>query len=73
MADNTTPNNDQGGSGSASSLYYPLTKMNFLVTAENVSGIAAFSEVTGVDASVDASNSVRETPALSLPLRFPVW
>lgn len=34
-------------------MYYPLTKMNFLVTVTNVNGIAAFSEVTGVDASVD--------------------
>ena len=34
-------------------LSYPLTKMNFLVTVDGVSGMAAFSEVTGVDASVD--------------------
>lgn len=33
---------------------YPLTKMNFLVTVSGVSGaLAAFSEVTGVDATVD--------------------
>ena len=35
------------------SLYYPLTKMNFLVTVDSVNGIAAFSEVTGVEATVD--------------------
>ncbi|MDR2770981.1 MAG: phage tail protein [Clostridiales Family XIII bacterium] len=34
-------------------LYYPLTKMNFLVTVDDVSGVAAFNEVTGIDASVD--------------------
>ena len=34
-------------------LSYPLTKMNFLVTVDNVDGIAAFNEVSGVEASVD--------------------
>lgn len=37
----------------ASSLYYPLTKMNFLVSMAETSSVAAFSEVTGVEASVD--------------------
>ncbi|MDR2088427.1 MAG: phage tail protein [Clostridiales Family XIII bacterium] len=37
----------------SSGLYYPLTKMNFLVTVDGVSGVAAFNEVTGIDASVD--------------------
>ncbi|MEA5082580.1 hypothetical protein SDC9_126153 [bioreactor metagenome] len=37
----------------SSGLYYPLTKMNFLVTVDEVSGVAAFNEVTGVEASVD--------------------
>lgn len=36
-----------------SGLSYPLTQMNFLVTVEGVSGTAAFSEVTGIEASVD--------------------
>lgn len=71
MADNTTPNNDQGGSGSASSLYYPLTKMNFLVTAENVSGIAAFSEVTGVDASVDVIEFRQGNSGSLSPVKIP--
>ena len=31
-------------------LSYPLTKMNFLVTVDGVSGTAAFSEVSGVEA-----------------------
>lgn len=34
-------------------LSYPLTNMNFLVTVANISGTAAFSEVNGIDASVD--------------------
>ena len=37
----------------SSGLYYPLTKMNFLVSVDEVSGVAAFSEVTGIDSSVD--------------------
>ena len=37
----------------SSGLYYPLTKMNFLVSVDEVSGVAAFSEVTGIDATVD--------------------
>lgn len=37
----------------ATGLYYPLTKMNFLVTVDEVNGVAAFNEVTGVEASVD--------------------
>ncbi len=39
----------ENGSG----LFYPLTKMNFLVTVDAVSGTAAFTEVSGVEASVD--------------------
>lgn len=34
-------------------LAYPLTKMNFLVTVDGVDGTAAFSEVSGVESSVD--------------------
>lgn len=37
----------------SSGLYYPLTKMNFLVTVDAVNGVAAFSEITGVEATVD--------------------
>ena len=37
----------------SSGLYYPLTKMNFLVSVDEVSGMAAFNEVTGVEATVD--------------------
>lgn len=37
----------------SSGLYYPLTKMNFLVSIDEVTGIAAFNEVTGIEGSVD--------------------
>lgn len=37
----------------SSGLYYPLAKMNFLVSVDQASGAAAFSEVTGIDATVD--------------------
>ena len=38
----------------SSGLYYPLTKMNFVVSiGEGGGNSAAFSEVTGIDASVD--------------------
>ena len=37
----------------SSGLYYPLTKMNFLVSVDEVFGMAAFNEVTGVEATVD--------------------
>lgn len=34
-------------------LYYPITKMNFVVSVDSVDGVAAFSEVTGIESSVD--------------------
>lgn len=34
-------------------LSYPLTSMNFLVTVNNKNGLAAFTEVSGIDATVD--------------------
>ena len=37
----------------SSGLYYPLTKMNFLVSIDEISGIAAFNEVTGIEATVE--------------------
>lgn len=36
-----------------SGLAYPLTKMNFLVSVDGVSGTAAFTEVSGIESSVD--------------------
>ena len=52
-------------------LAYPLTKMNFLVTVDTVSGTAAFSEVTGIEASVDVIE-FRQGNANSLaPVKIP--
>ncbi len=52
-------------------LAYPLTKMNFLVTVDGVSGTAAFSEVSGVEATVDVIE-FRQGNANSLaPVKIP--
>lgn len=52
-------------------LAYPLTKMNFLVTVDGVTGTAAFSEVTGVESSVDVIE-FRQGNANSLaPVKIP--
>ena len=55
----------------SSGLYYPLTKMNFLVSVDEVSGVAAFSEVTGVDASVDVIEYREGTDAINSPRKMP--
>ena len=53
-------------------LAYPMTKMNFLVTVEGLSGaMAAFTEVTGIEASVDVIE-FRQGNAHSLaPVKIP--
>ena len=52
-------------------LSYPLTKMNFLVHVDSVEGTAAFSEVTGIEASVDVIE-FRQGNANSLaPVKIP--
>lgn len=52
-------------------LMYPLTKMNFLVTVDSVQGTAAFSEVSGIEASVDVIE-FRQGNAHSLaPVKIP--
>lgn len=54
-----------------SGLSYPLTKMNFIVTVDGVSGTAAFSEVSGIEASVDVIE-FRQGNAHSLaPVKIP--
>ena len=54
-----------------SGLAYPLTKMNFLVTVDGVSGTAAFSEVSGIEATVDVIE-FRQGNAHSLaPVKIP--
>ena len=55
----------------AAGLAYPLTKMNFLVTVDGVSGTAAFTEVSGIEASVDVIE-FRQGNAHSLaPVKIP--
>ena len=51
--------------------YYPLTKMNFLVTVDGISGYAAFSEVTGVDASVDVIEFRQGNAGSLAPVKIP--
>jgi len=52
-------------------LMYPLTKMNFLVTVDEIDGTAAFNEVSGVDSSVDVIE-FRQGNAHSLaPVKLP--
>ena len=42
---------------------YPLTNMNFLVKVSDIEAVAAFTEVTGVEATVEAV----AYPHLTLP------
>lgn len=52
-------------------LAYPLTKMNFLVTVDQITGIAAFSEVTGIESTVEMIE-FRQGNAHSLaPVKIP--
>ncbi|MCR4798651.1 MAG: phage tail protein [Lachnospiraceae bacterium] len=52
-------------------LAYPLTKMNFRVTVDQVQGAAAFNQVTGIDAQIDVIE-FRQGNANSLaPVKIP--
>lgn len=50
---------------------YPLTKMNFLVTVDNVSGTAAFTEVTGIEATVDVIEFRQGNSGSLSPVKLP--
>lgn len=50
---------------------YPLTKMNFLVTVDGVSGTAAFSEVSGIEASVDVIEFRQGNSGSLAPVKIP--
>lgn len=52
-------------------LYYPLTKMNFLVSVGELSGVAAFNEVTGVDATVDVIEFRQGNSSSLSPVKIP--
>lgn len=51
--------------------HYPLTKMNFVVTVEGLTGVAAFTEVTGLDASVDVIEFRQGNAASMSPIKIP--
>ena len=63
----TTQDAYTNGRGSA----YPLTKMNFLVTVASVAGTAAFSEVSGVEASVDVIEFRQGNSGSLAPVKLP--
>lgn len=52
-------------------LAYPLTKMNFLVTVENINGTAAFNEVSGIEASVDVIEFRQGNAHSMAPVKIP--
>lgn len=52
-------------------LAYPLTKMNFLVTVAEVNGTAAFSEVSGVEATVDVIEFRQGNSGSLAPVKIP--
>jgi phage tail-like protein len=55
----------------AAGLYYPLTKMNFYVSVDSISQMAAFNEVTGIDSTVEVIE-FRQGNAHSLaPVKIP--
>ena len=51
--------------------YYPLTKMNFLVTVSSIAGTAAFSEVTGVESSLDVIEFIQGNSGSLAPVKIP--
>lgn len=52
-------------------LLYPMTKMNFVVSVDQIDGVAAFNEVTGIEATVDVIE-FRQGNAHSLaPVKIP--
>lgn len=50
--------------------YYPLTKMNFLVSIPDVSAVAAFTEVTGIEATVDVVEFRQGNAASLAPVKI---
>lgn len=51
--------------------YYPLTKMNFYVSCTEIQGTAAFSEVTGIEATVDVIEFRQGNSASLAPVKIP--
>ena len=55
----------------SSGLYYPLTKMNFLVTVDDVNGVAAFNEVTGIESTVEVIEFRQGNSHSLAPVKIP--
>ena len=55
----------------AGTMSYPLTKMNFLVTIDGSTAGAAFTEVTGVEASVDVIEFRQGNSNSLAPIKIP--
>ncbi|MCR4657924.1 MAG: phage tail protein [Lachnospiraceae bacterium] len=51
--------------------YYPLTKMNFYVSSTEITGTAAFSEVTGIEGTVDVIEFRQGNSASLAPVKIP--
>ncbi len=51
--------------------YYPLTKMNFVVLVPGINGVAAFTEVSGMDAAVDVIEFRQGNAASLAPVKLP--
>ncbi|MCL2035973.1 MAG: phage tail protein [Oscillospiraceae bacterium] len=51
--------------------FYPMTKMNFLVTVGSDVGSAAFSEVTGIDSTVDVIEFRQGNAGSLAPIKIP--
>jgi len=54
-----------------SGLAYPLTKMNFLVTVAGIDGTAAFTEASGVEASVETIEFRQGNANSMAPVKIP--
>jgi phage tail-like protein len=50
---------------------YPLTKMNFIVSIGDSAGVAAFSEVSGIEASVDVIEFRQGNSGSLAPVKIP--
>ena len=50
---------------------YPLTKMNFFVSVDTISGTAAFSEVTGIESTVDVIEFRQGNSGSLAPVKLP--
>lgn len=71
MAETDTQNANTNESSGASRIYYPLTKMNFLVSIDKANGIAAFNEVTGIEATVDVIEFRQGNSGSLSPVKLP--